>query len=107
VDLWLKLIIFVAIAAAAFVINFAASFAATRQRILTCLLAADRPLQGLEMVNRGVSKRGSIYVVLSRMQRLVFRHESPDVDGKRGGLPKFTYELTLRGRLAAQALEQK
>jgi DNA-binding PadR family transcriptional regulator len=68
--------------------------------ILELLVAAKKPLYGLEIVTRsdGLITRGSVYVLLGRMKErgLVESHIEPDA--KVPGMPRQLYRVTGFGK---------
>lgn len=69
----------------------------TEQQILEVLAAANRELYGLDLVAAGAAKRGSLYVVLARMEDrgLIEGREEPSASPLP---PRRLYRITDAGR---------
>lgn len=70
------------------------------RRILEVLAAADRELYGLDLVAAGVARRGSMYVLLARMEErgLIESREEDATTLASGQLPRRVYRITDAGR---------
>lgn len=80
--------------------KIAAVLASQKELVVLNLLARQRELYGLQMVDAsaGALKRGTIYVTLSRMERKGYVQSSPDPTPSPNGPPRRLYRITPLGR---------
>jgi DNA-binding PadR family transcriptional regulator len=76
------------------------------EALILDLLARQREMYGLELVRAsgGLLKRGTIYVLLSRMEEKGFVASRQQFEATASGLPKRIYTLTGLGQRAIAAI---